>query len=201
MNTSSSQKISIKYILQALGVSAFLAAILVFVMMEVMRGQTEPSYGGDFTLSFRDQPWSFSDHTKKLNVLYIGYAKCPDVCPMSLSVAAQAFQKLSEKELQKVQLVFVSVDHENDTDTEVANYAEQFFSEFVGLSGSEEQLKKTVSQFYSSYLLEKDPSSYLGYSISHTDRLYFLNSKGMVVSTIPNPRDADEVFKMIRAKL
>lgn len=201
MKTASLQKISVKYVLLALGASVLLAAILVFVMMEVMKGQAEPSYGGDFTLSFRDQSWNFSDHTKKLNVLYIGYAKCPDVCPMSLSVAAQAFQKLSEKELQKVQLIFVSVDHENDTDTEVANYAQQFFSEFVGLSGSEDQIKKTVSQFYSSYLLEKDPNSYLGYSISHTDRLYFLNTKGMVVSTIPNPRDADEVFKMIRKKL
>ena len=201
MKTSSSQKISVKYILRALGASVLLAAILVFVMMAVMKGQSEPSYGGDFTLSFRDQVWNFSNHTKKLNVLYIGYAKCPDVCPMSLSVAAQAFQKLSEKELKKVQLIFVSVDHENDTDIEVANYAQQFFAEFVGLSGSEEQIKKTVSQFYSSYLLEKDPNSYLGYSISHTDRLYFLNSKGMVMSTIPNPRDAGEVFKMIRTKL
>lgn len=201
MSATSSPRISMKTVLQALGISVILAVGLVTVLVILMQEQVEPSYGGDFTLSYQDEPWSLSDHSKKLNVLYIGYAKCPDVCPMSLSVAAQAFQKLSDKELKNVQLIFVSVDHENDTDAEVAHYAQQFFPEFVGLSGTEEQLKKTVSQFYSSYLREEDPSSYLGYSIAHTDRLYFLNSKGMVQASIPNPRNVDEIFKMIRTKL
>lgn len=198
--TSENKKVfSIKYVVQALVASMLLSTILVLVLIGFM--QKEPSYGGDFSLSYRDQPWRFSEHSKKLNILYIGYAKCPDVCPMSLSVAGQAFNQLDAKDLNKLQLIFVSVDHENDTDEDVANYAQQFFPDFIGLSGNEEQIKKTVSQFYSSYLVEKDPNSYLGYSIAHTDRFYFLNSKGIVKATIPNPRSVDEVLQVIKENL
>lgn len=161
----------------------------------------EPAVGSDFSLTFRGQPWTFSQDAKELNILYIGYAKCPDVCPMTLSVAAHAFQGLSKSEAEKVRLVFLSVDVENDKPDDVADYAAQFHPSFIGLSGSKEQVDQVVNQYHASYIVEKDEKSYLGYSISHTDRLFFLDRNGIVQSMIPNARSAPEILNRIKEHL
>lgn len=183
---------------------ALFAALFVFSALFfgfVSYVQNQNTVGGDFELTYKDEPWKFSDHSKKLNLFYIGYAKCPDVCPMSLSVASDAFKELNARQKKNIQLIFLSVDHENDNPEEVAKYAQQFNPEFVGLSGSKEQIDQAVSLFHASYLLEKTPDTYLGYSISHTDRFFFLNSKGRVEAMIANPRSKDEVLNVIKETL
>lgn len=157
-----------------------------------------PVLGAPFTLNHQGQPWDFSQHAKKLNILYIGYAKCPDVCPMALSFTAEALQKLSDKERQKTQMVFISVDAANDTAESVAVYAQQFDPQFVGLTGTQEQIDQAIKAFGASYIVEKNEKSYLGYSIAHTDRLYLLNKKGHVIETIASPRSADEILQQIK---
>jgi protein SCO1/2 len=161
----------------------------------------EPPVGGDFHLKYRGEPWDFSADAQPLNVLYIGYAKCPDVCPLTLSFAGRAFRQLSDKELSKVRMLFLSVDYENDNPDDVADYAAQFFPTFVGLSGSENDIRATVSLFQTSFILEKDESSSLGYSIIHPDRVFFLNKRGRVVTSIVSPRTADEILTVIRENL
>ncbi|MBX3040954.1 MAG: SCO family protein, partial [Bdellovibrionaceae bacterium] len=89
----------------------------------------------------------------------------------------------------------------NDKPDEVAEYAAQFFPEFLGLSGSREEIDKTVFLFHASYIVEKDPKSYLGYSIAHTDRLFFLDQKGQVVAMLASPKSADDILKLIKENL
>ncbi len=170
-----------------------------FQIWQTMKG---PAFGGDFTLTFRGHSWTFSSEPKKLNLLYFGYTKCPDVCPMSLSYAGGAFSMLKASELKDVRFIFLSVDQSHDKPDEVADYASNFFPEFVGLSGSKEQIDKTIALFPASYILEENPKSYLGYSISHTDRIFFLNSKGIVIDSVSGSKDgADAIYKTIKEHL
>lgn len=172
-------------------VSLILSAAIVSGV--VWYGSRTPTMGGDFTLNYRGKDWNLSQNAKKLNLVYVGYAKCPDVCPMSLSYAAQAFRKLQVEDLEKVQFIFISVDVDNDTPDSVADYADQFFSQFVGLTGTRGPIDQTIGAIGASYMVEKDPKSYLGYSIAHSDRIFFLNKKGIVIDTIPGLR-SDEVL-------
>lgn len=170
-----------------------------FQIWQTMKG---PTFGGDFELTFRGRSWTFSSEPKKLNLLYLGYTKCPDVCPMSLSYAGGAFRMLSEQELKDVRFIFLSVDQSHDKPDEVADYATNFFPAFICLSGSKEQIDKTVGLFPASYMLEENPKSYLGYSISHTDRIFFLNSKGIVIDSVSGSKDgADAIYKKIKENL
>ncbi|MCO5142035.1 MAG: SCO family protein [Oligoflexia bacterium] len=161
----------------------------------------ESSVGGNFSLTYRGQNWLFSEQPKQLNLLYIGYAKCPDVCPMTLSVVGHAFRELSNEEKQKVRQLFVSVDRDNDDPNDVAQYASQFYPDFLGLSGSREQIDQLVSQFHARYVVEKNPNSYLGYSIAHSDNLFFLDKNGLVKTTITSPRSPELVLKTIKENL
>lgn len=161
----------------------------------------EPSRGGNFKLNHQGRTWEFFEHSKKLNLIYVGYAKCPDVCPMSFSFSSQAFRQLNDQELLNVQMIFISVDHKYDTAEAVALYATQFFPSFIGLTGTEEQINYAVNLIGASYMFEENPKSYLGYSIAHSDRIFFLNKKGHVVDSIPNPRSSNLILEKIRSHL
>lgn len=193
------RKPSLKVFLLALVAAIFVAGLLLFGLLKM--ANTTPTLGGTFELKYRGTDWHFLDHSKRLNLLYIGYAKCPDVCPMSLSVAAQAFLKLSEEQLKQTQLLFLSVDYQNDKPDDVADYATQFFKEFVGLSGTKQQIDFVVNLFGASYLMEKNPKSYIGYSIAHTDKIFFLNEKGEIIKSIANPRSDEQIYQSIKELL
>ena len=180
-------------------ISAALSALVVSGV--IWYGSKPPSLGGDFTLNHRGKNWNLGEHAKKLNLVYVGYAKCPDVCPMSLSYASQAFRKLSVEDLDEVQFVFISVDVENDTPDSVADYAANFFPQFIGLTGKKENIDQVVSSIGASYMVEKDPKSYLGYSIAHSDRIFFLNKKGFVVDTLPGLRSDQALLDKLKELL
>lgn len=163
--------------------------------------QKEPTLGGNFTLIYEGRPWSFSENAKQLNLLYVGYAKCPDVCPMALSYSAFALQKLTPKEAAKIKFVFISVDAAHDTAENVSTYAKQFNEQFIGLTGSQEDIDKTIKLFGASYVVEENPKSYLGYSIAHTDRVFILNKKGQVIDSVLSPRSAEEIINKIKEHL
>lgn len=120
---------------------------------------------------------------------------------MALSLTSQAFASLSEDQKKNVRLIFMSVDVEHDTPANVAAYAKNFDATFIGLSGTKENIDTAVKLFAASYIEEKDPNSYLGYSISHTDRIYFLDKHGIVLDTLPNPRSADSIVQKIKENL
>lgn len=183
----------------------FLIVILISLVLSalvvggvVWYGSRPPSIGGDFTLNHRGKDWNLSQNAKKLNLVYVGYAKCPDVCPMSLSYASQAFRKLSAEDLKKVQFIFISVDVEHDSATAVADYAAAFFPQFVGLTGKKEDIDQAIFSIGASYMVEKDTKSYLGYSIAHSDRIFFLNKKGSVLDTLPGLRSDQDLLEKLK---
>lgn len=180
--------------------ASFLVATLVLAGL-IWYGTRVPARGGDFTLKNPQGDWQFKTHAKKLNLFYVGYAKCPDVCPMTLSFLADAFKDLTEQERQDVQVLFLSVDVEHDSAESVAIYATQFNPSFIGLSGTKEQVDQVMRLVGASYIYEADAKSYLGYSISHTDKVFFLNKKGLVIDEEAMVRSKEILTEKIRSHL
>ncbi|MFZ3230362.1 MAG: SCO family protein [Pseudobdellovibrio sp.] len=193
------KKLTLQKIIFAFMIAAFmsLATIATFIYF----ASKKPTLGGDFLATSINGNWNYSDDAKDLNLLYIGYSKCPDVCPLALSFASQAFKQLSEKELNRSRFIFLSVDYDHDTAKAVADYASQFFPSFIGLIGTKTQVDSIVALFGASYMVETNAKSYLGYSIAHTDRIFFLNKKGQLIDSLPNPRSADSVTEKIKGLL
>ena len=130
----------------------FLIVVLISLVLSAMvvsgvvwYGSKRPTQGGDFTLNHRGRDWTLSENAKKVNLVYVGYAKCPDVCPMSLSYASQAFRQLSAEQLKDIQLIFISADVENDTAEGVADYAANFFPQFIGVTGKVVDSDRTIT--------------------------------------------------------
>lgn len=176
-------------------VLGILTAVTVAVLLT--RHQNGPSLGADFVLNHRGQAWRFTDHARELNLLYVGYAKCPDVCPLRLSFVRQALLQLNDQDRAQVLPILISVDAANDTPEIVADYASQFLPDYVGLTGTQTELNKAITPFGATYSRNSAPESRLGYTIAHTDRLFFVDRGGRVVDSLQAPSDV----KLILAKV
>jgi protein SCO1 len=96
----------------------------------------------DFQLTRADgQSLTLADWRGHWNLVYFGYASCPDVCPTSLAVFKQAWAALGTRGLHdRVRIDFVSVDPQRDTPEILGKYVAFFSPDFVAATGSDEQL-------------------------------------------------------------
>jgi protein SCO1/2 len=80
----------------------------------------------------------------RLTILYFGYLNCPDICPVHLAQIAETFDQLPAI-ARDAEVVFVSVDPERDSPSEIRDFLDRFDRRFVGLTGSAEELEVAQS--------------------------------------------------------
>lgn len=111
----------------------------------------------------------------KAVVLFFGYASCPDVCPTTLSRFAEVLKALGG-DAEKVQVLFVTLDPDRDTQEKLAAYVPWFHPSFIGLRGdaaATELAAKEFKIFYGKKVLEGG-----GYVIDHSAGAYVLDPAG-----------------------
>lgn len=128
----------------------------------------------------------------KVVVLEFGFTHCPAVCPASLAMLAQARQKLGA-DAGRLQVVFISVDPERDTPARLKHYLAQFDKDFIGLTGTPEQMAAIRKDYGISATRFPAPAGQSGYQMGHSSYLYFIDKKGMLRAMMPFGRPADEM--------
>ena len=73
-----------------------------------------PYPAGFYLSDFSGKKRTLADFAGKVVVMYFGYTQCPDICPASMQVVAQAMTDLGDK-AKDVQFLFVTVDPQRDT--------------------------------------------------------------------------------------
>jgi protein SCO1/2 len=92
----------------------------------------------DFTLETTDgKPFHFvSDTHGSVTLLYFGYTKCPDVCPLHMANIASALKQLEPSDQAQVKVVFVTTDPTRDTPEVLRAWLDNFDKRFIGVRGS-----------------------------------------------------------------
>lgn len=119
---------------------------------------------------------TLADFKGKVLLVFFGYTQCPDVCPTSMAMAAQAMQILGAK-AHDVQVVFITVDPERDTPKILSTYVQTFDPAFMGLTGTADQLARTARSFKASYSKDPGPTP-RQYAMNHSSAFYLLDQKG-----------------------
>lgn len=87
------------------------------------------------------RPYDLRAETEGVTTLLMfGYTNCPDFCPISLSTLATAMDDLDLTKGQGLRMVFVTVDPARDTPEVLRAYLDRFNVDFVGLTGTPEQV-------------------------------------------------------------
>ncbi len=108
--------------------------------------------GGDFTAVDGDgKTIEFSDYRGKVVVMAFGYTNCADICPFTLGYLKTLYSKLSLEEQQNTRIIFVTVDPEYDTPGHLKAFMAHFNDNFIGLSGTREQIDYIVSLYQAEY--------------------------------------------------
>ena len=165
-------------LLLLIGVVGLLAAA--FQQPEKLNGAAldPPLPAPDFSLTRADgTQFRLSAYRGQIVLLYFGYTFCPDVCPATMAELRQARQALGSGLADRVQVVIVTVDPERDTPERIQQYAEHFDKNFVGLSGSLDELQKIWGAYGITRAVEESQSAG-GYLVSHTARVYLVDPSG-----------------------
>jgi len=156
--------------------------------------------GGDFTLQSADGPVALQDFRGKVVLVYFGYTNCPDACPLTMANWARAFEQLTEEERSRVQGMLVSVDLARDTPETLKEYTAYFHPNILGVTGSEEELRKIVSLYRSDFEIEKNEDSE-NYSVAHMSFVYVIDPQGNLRDLLAHESFPEEIVKSLRNAL
>lgn len=139
----------------------------------------------DFTLTDQNgNPFTLSSTEGKVVMLYFGYTSCPDVCPLTLSDLRYVREKMGA-EAEDVQVIFVTVDPERDTQQVLKKYVAAFDPTFIGLRGNPEEIKSAADLFGAKFKKTNLPNSALGYAMDHSAFIYVIGRDGRLLETFP----------------
>jgi len=90
-----------------------------------------------------------ADFAGDLTLVFFGYTRCPDVCPLTLQRLARFHQDVGAPE--DLNIVMVTVDPAHDTPAVLGAYVAAFDERFIGLTGSNNQVAEAARAFYIGY--------------------------------------------------
>jgi protein SCO1/2 len=148
----------------------------------------QASHGGELKLS---------SYRGKIVLLGFGFTSCPEVCPTTLAVLAQARKRLGAQ-ADQVQVVYITVDPERDDAARMRGYLGGFDPTFVGGTGKPEQLA-AVRTNYGITAERKNIGN--SYSVGHSSSVYLIDRNGLLRAMMPYGRSADDYVHDVRALL
>jgi protein SCO1/2 len=139
------------------------------------------------------------DFRGKAVVLFFGFARCPDVCPTTLADMAQVMRQLGPL-ADRVQVLFVTVDPERDTQAALAKYVPAFDKRFVGLRGDLAATRAAAKEF--KVYFETRPAETPGeYSVDHSAQSYVIDPAGRLRLFVRHERIAEDLAPDLRTLL
>jgi protein SCO1/2 len=157
-------------------------------------------YGKGFALTdHHGKPRTLADFRGKVVLLFFGYTQCPDVCPTTMAEMAAVMKELGPAASQ-VQVLFVTLDPERDTQPLLAQYVPAFDQRFLGLYGDAGQTAAVAREFKIFY--SKVPGATPGsYTLDHTAGTYVFDRQGKLRLFVRNGQDPRTIVHDIRQLL
>ncbi len=164
-----------------------------------LRAHSQPSIGMhvDGTFALKDQDGKAVTEKSwpgKFLLIYFGYSKCPDICPVTLEKMGKVIDKLGDLG-DRLQPIFITVDPKRDTQEVLKGYAEKLPPDFVLLTGSEEQVKKAEDAFRVQVdMLPGKTGKDDDYIVNHSALVYFMSPRNKLEEVIRLEQSVDNVF-------
>ena len=113
----------------------------------------------------------------RISLLFFGFTNCPDICPDTLAMLAEADAKLDAMRVEtRPRVVFVSVDPERDGAGTMGDYVRYFNPEFIAVSGDDAALNALTSQVGAMYRRgAPDESGF--YTVDHSGMVVIVDSE------------------------
>lgn len=155
-----------------------------------------PIIGGPFTLMDTEGRLVTQNNLRgNWVLLYFGYTSSPDVGPAEVHKMAKATDILELKQNTKVLPVFVTVDPQRDTPSQLRAYLKEFDSRIVGLTGPVTAVRQIAHEYRVFFKkVEEDGDDYL---VESSHNMYLVNPNMEVVRCFGVEYNAEELSEAI----
>jgi len=175
-------------------------------------GQPKPSFknvditgasgfGKDFRLTDQNgKVRTLEDFKGKAVVMFFGYTHCPDVCPTSMAELKAVMEQLGP-DADRVQVLFVTVDPERDTQELLGQYVPAFDKRFLGLRPANEAELQKVTKDFKVYYAKVPGSSPNNYTMDHSAGSYVFDPNGQLRLYIRHQQGPEPIVHDLKALL
>jgi len=172
--------------------AALLMLLGIWAYSELGQGERgRLAIGGPFSLVDGDgHAVTDRDFRGRVMMIYFGYTHCPDACPTALNDMAVALDKLGDGRA-RIQPIFITVDPERDNGTAMKAYAAAFGPDFVGLTGSLDQVQAVEKEFR--VYAKKHPTKDGDYDMDHSSIIYVMDGNGQFVGNFTGETDPEQM--------
>jgi protein SCO1/2 len=157
---------------------------------------TDAPWGQGFSLpDLQGNTVTHASFQGKVTAVFFGFMYCPDACPTHLTKMGEV-KKLLGNNVDKVQLVFITLDPERDLPEKLSQYLQSFDPTIVGLRGSIAQtqaLAKDFRVFYKKVDTKDSNKDPMAYTIDHTTFTYVFDGQGKLRLVIPHDLPAEKI--------
>lgn len=208
MEDNTSKKLSKTIII----LSTIIAAISLYILVAIelpdkpLAGQggaptEEVLIGGDFTLTDHNGEKFSSEQMKgRLSLVYFGFTFCPDICPTSLQKLTNVISTLDKYQIDLLP-IFITVDPTRDTPELLKEYLGHFHPKFIGLTGTEEEIREVADLYKVFYAKAEDGKQNSSeYMIDHSSFVYLMDEDGKYLKHFYMSTPAEEIIEFIRVK-
>ena len=138
------------------------------------------------------------------NLVFFGFSNCPDMCPLTLSELGDFYRGRAESAQPPLNVLFVSVDPA-DSPGIIGEYLLGFHPDFIGLSGSAENVNAFASQLFvntgaaesSIHGGHAPPAASPEGFISHSVHMGVINPSGELVGLLRPPHRAGDIARAL----
>jgi protein SCO1/2 len=145
-------------------------------------------------------PFTNDDLSGQWSLVFFGYTHCPDICPITMNVLAEA-KKESAGDFPQV--VFITVDPLRDTVDKLGGYVHYFDPEFIGVTGDEKMIQALTLQASVLYMkVPGESGNENDYLVDHSSSILLINPEVKLVAMLKAPHTPgsilDSVNKIVR---
>lgn len=154
--------------------------------------------GGNFTLVDQENKIFSSSKLNKFKLIYFGYTYCPDVCPFDMLKITNLFLK-NKNLINYVQPIFITVDPDRDNTTVIKNFLDNFETKFIGLTGTNSEIKKVLKKFkiYQKKNFGDSKNSNDNYLIDHSVLFYLMDENDKYLSHFSTKNFEEDFLKFL----
>jgi len=171
---------------------------------------TTEGFGGPFELTDQNgMRRTDSEFRGKYMLIFFGYTYCPDVCPTTLAVEAEALDQIGAR-ANNIVPIFITVDPKRDTPEKLKAYLSGFEAQpsssrpnFIGLTGTAEEIEKAADAYEVYYQAHLDGrfGGEEGYSVDHSGNVYLMSPEGKFVAYYSQGISPDELAADLMMKV
>ncbi|KAM7529265.1 hypothetical protein LguiB_032675 [Lonicera macranthoides] len=159
-----------------------------------------PKIGGPFSLyDTQGHIVTERDLMGKWVLLYFGYTSSPDVGPAEVQKMVKAIDTLEKMQNLKVLPVFVTIDPQRDTPSQLSAYLNEFDPRIVGLTGPIPAIRQMAQEYRVFFKkVEEDGDDYL---VESSHNMYLMNPSLEIARCFGVEYNAEEMAEAILAEI